>query len=1738
MTNKIISPELQEAMDRARAFPSTSQFKTRKEQLVRRGADYEYENQTVNQLPNYEKLSAGERLITNLLPGFAQSSIAKAMTAFGDSWAGKTLGYLDVLAEGLERGVGTFVQGVAQLGTGENKGLFEGELKSAWYAGSLAADYANTTLEFYTDDKGLHMRVPQELPGAEGLIAARKEISRLVRSGITYKDALERVRAQSYERAGALAIRMQADDLVFHIFGDPINILLGWVKPVERMAAAKILMGGKAIPAEGKTLDTALDVARVALKEAEDAGDAAKVAKATEQVRVAEEFVADFAARAKLGPLEERFLKVVGAMPGEQSWVEKLPQPLRWVGRIATLTPEARAYEYVDNIQRQVIAFVINQADDPYEAVRALQRLASGTLDRQLAHMIVTPQGRAVRGVATAMAQSGTQLLGAYEATTFERRLLDMAATVIQDPGGVHGIMQRLIRGEANVVATNLAEKIALTEGGSEALVKLLTDFGHTAEELPILFKGLPELFKDVAVYSDDLFRVSLVNMVADVAAREGVKLFGVKSRGALLAASEALKASETLAFLRANPAYPIMNWINNDITMLARGAFGNFSLDWARGLWKELGFEPPRLTAGIGMSGMAENIVDDAIAQMSRSAPKGSFAAGATKFADWVKGRNLGNLDMGTWARRVEQAASLRAYTTGFLRGNRMFARGMTRLIADVDPALAKQLGSDVTRVIEDTVRSSMTQGQLDKVLLGENLNLNMSAILNDASRRMGYDIDRVLTTEFTAVVEQELLDAARKSPQAVRDVIAGISGRVQQNIDDLVEEGIKVLVQETAAKVQLEGPGALTGLWGRITDEFYFAHPQHAENVRKIAEAVAAGQDRKTIDLLWRQGLVAEDAYMGRMWNRLEAYIEGARIGAKEALPSGMLNEMASNFRKWRSGWQGFFTWRNKTYAEFFGKKLKGEAFAQGWEQIVAEADARYAKSVAREDQFIGRIDELTGRILPEAEQPLYMSYRARVATWRQADRQMVQDYTQRMAGLTREERRVLWNELWEQRRANWQSVAQEEQAGRAAMAGNQEARATYMTAEAPQVAPTTPATWERTALMDLNELVPDQLYMGTGIDQLWFTRGQEALDTIGEAAIDLASKKPLRLADVSGDLMPAVRAYIEEAKLDIGSRQAASMQFAEFTRDSALLNYNRRCGYNTWLGTLAPYEFWFTGSVQKWVLHSLDRPAMLADYLRVQKFLETAYRPEANLPSRLRGSIRIHLPFLPDWMGKDIFVDPLKMIFPFKRFAYPVEQIIYQLSGDRQATIRKLDELVEQGQITRQEAEEAKELQGGVAWERAKALARQDDAEDRKSAFDLMSMFIQPHAPIVWAYKASQGEEIGTVLPLTRQIGGLAGALGIDPAGPYNPEAAIRKAIGLHPFDEWDDYRVDRMLSNMAGDGEISVAVFQLAMAERGNAKNPEVAIAFQEAQRRAWKEWGVGALGSVIGLPARPYPTGEEKLRELALLYQKAWGDYERGDETAVNRFFEKYPEYETRLALFKKPEERLRQFMVDQLWDKWNSLPVLNQKEAKEQLGVEFDRLFLSKETRAYDMIPLDSLQMWVSLMGGSVPGKLNGKMSLELAPENIAWRAQGFYDTRSGYFPNWYGLQEEYFKLDEGSARTQYRAAHRELPAYWEWRNKWLLKNPDVAPYLTDTPPTYKSEAELQAAQAAQPRLGLEEWHGMLGEPLFNLAQDAIDGEPMPQSAKDKFGEIVERIGLTEKEALEQLSAAIYDVAQ
>jgi len=1978
--------------------------------------------------PNYDKLSGAEKWVMNALPGFSQSSVGKALQWFNETPVGKTLQWLDIGAETLERATGFATQALNAYGNEQTWNDFNKDLKAAWYAGSLSADFSaglNAEVTNYTTDgvskPELRLYFDSDMPGVDGLVRARQKIVQYVGQGMDYREAMLKAQDEEYNSMGALALRAQMHDLFFHVAADPLNVVMGFLKPVEYLQAQrKFLLSAKiatGVETAGDVLkaEEALSAAADIVKVAGEAGDAEKLAEATSSLSKAQEALeiaqeaATSAEKSKLTAAQRFTLWATGGDPmkapvqgnalksllkGKVGEAVDIASQSKW--NPLALTPASRAQEFVNiistNIQSRLLPAVLKNGEYDVSAfARAIDRAAGGAIGPEFGHMVATLEGQHVQQFLKAVAPEVGLVARAYNAAgDFERPLLKFMGAVLGE--NAVGIVRQIEEGQHAALFARLSDKLSMLPDAQKAFEALLAK-GNIAVEAfnPDVLRASLEMFKgDGLVAADSSLAIAAIgDKVAESAMKQAVLRFGVEQRGLVEGMAHLTKQAQSLAFLKLNPTYPVKNFINNVFTMIGRGAMGTFTPGAIEDFWKLRGFMPTRLLEGATVSGeFALKAADDLEKAAMIEGKLNPFVSGAGKaqeiLADaqkfktgwvndasqWMGAINKDGWDFGKAAQQIEKLSSEHASTVFYARGENMFGKtGQSwQKIADFNPQLSRDLGPELSKVIENlTEDAKLNPNILDDLVTGD-LNVSGSALRSTVEQKMGRPLGGILTDEFMASIQDGLTDAIKsRNSSTIETFFDGVKTKLEQHLDNLNDAALETLTQETLGRVKTEGPGGFVKVWGDAMDEWHGGTIRHDLDTAKLAEEIRNGSNPDLVDAMWKRMQRDGQSYWKRQWDRMEARMGGLTEGAKAAGLKLEGSEVTRNFKSWRKDWQGFFEYRNNTLQEFFDAQLAGKPTAQTWEGITQELDARYQKITMAEETYAQAIDNSVAKLLPDQQRELFLSWRERIRDWKKLDKMGVADFRTKVRQLPAEQIQEAYAAHWQQRVDSIKQIWNEERRGLAALGGNPDAMAAYqesiagiqqeaqgafgafdkksggaalgpeeqaqidqyisrhgspeesrtigglreeakrigtipetdaitkprgelpeelssqidatakdfkdqlgsgdapatykteegykhtnssnpqwfqdlgvnkkrvyealdkiikdkgadkgklvekvkeailaamkeanpLTGEPPNDAalkflegfgspesvtsladdleadvvkrlrgmgeqpPTTPQSF----IQDFESIVKPELHTGTGLDQLMYTRGHEAVDAMREEALKMSQKPPLKFGDLDEATQSRLARYFDHVKTGYSDARYASTRFGEFGRDSALLNYNRRYNYNTWLGMVMPYEFWTTQSAAKWALHSIDRPAMLSSYYRIKKFLATAYRPEEGLPSRLRGTVRVPMPFLPDWMQGEMFIDPLKSALPFDSWFGIPEKIQQQQLSDQGVAQRKLQELLNDGKIGQSEYQQALQSQQGPAWERAVTLAQQDDTEERMNGWDFASMMSSPQAPLMWAYNAARGKETGATLPITNTIGSVLGAFGLDPAGPLNPEAAIRKKLGFHPFNEWDDYYTERQLTNMVAEGLISATDARQAMvAHKGDA--------WDAAYKRTGIERSGGPAGAflgLLGLPPKAYPEGEEELRQAKDEYEAAWREYDQTGDYAstVEKFNDEHPGYEERLALFKKPEERLRSFLTDELWSKYNELPDLTQRELVEQLGPQFKEAFLSKETRSPESISTNTMAVWLKLMQGGDPyGQLEGQYvpPSELTDPKIAQQAQVFYDSRGQFFPDYRTLGEEYSKVPAGrvnvappeiaamsetyfalpkgtgersrflrehndfkeyllsdkkfsvSKKQQWLQQHPQYKSYLDWRNNWLLRNPNVAPYVTDKLPKGIEQAQQKAGNQAVPNYTWDEWRGQLGWSLSNLVLDYDRGESLPPVAQEQLSKMANKLG-------------------
>jgi hypothetical protein len=410
-------------------------------------------------------------------------------------------------------------------------------------------------------------------------------------------------------------------------------------------------------------------------------------------------------------------------------------------------------------------------------------------------------------------------------------------------------------------------------------------------------------------------------------------------------------------------------------------------------------------------------------------------------------------------------------------------------------------------------------------------------------------------------------------------------------------------------------------------------------------------------------------------------------------------------------------------------------------------------------------------------------------------------------------------------------------------------------------------------------------------------------------------------------------------------------------------------------------------------------------------------------------------IRLPFLPEWMGEGVFVDPMRLIYPFERFAKPFEKMATQNNIQAKKAATLLQQWMAEESAGEDEVTQALTTQQGVLWDKAWAQAGNEMDKEISNPMDFMALMSGFSLPIQWAYQLAMGrkDKIGQ-LPPTRMIQAATGALGIGGPEGVNLEAPLRKAVGLPEYDQYHDIAIDRMIAGMAAEGTVSPRDAQLAMIERSGP-------VYELAQRRTAKMGAAKYAFSPLSLDF--YAEGEQMQRGLQAEWNVAIEAWKKGDKSAFNQFFEDHPEYEAQRAAWRDPEERLQKFLISEVWDRYMALEPQQKYEVKRQLGPAFTDAFLDKETRSYESLSAETLAMWSQMMGGSAAGVDVPQMQMN--PVEVDPMKEMMSNFSPTLARQWLGYTVAGQELSEG--------ALKELGRLWEAVgkpegdfNKWLKK--------------------------------------------------------------------------------------------
>jgi hypothetical protein len=625
---------------------------------------------------------------------------------------------------------------------------------------------------------------------------------------------------------------------------------------------------------------------------------------------------------------------------------------------------------------------------------------------------------------------------------------------------------------------------------------------------------------------------------------------------------------------------------------------------------------------------------------------------------------------------------------------------------------------------------------------------------------------------------------------------------------------------------------------------------------------------------------------------------------------------------------------------------------------------------------------------------------------------------------------------------------------------------------------------------ALGDLS--IPHDEIMAEGMK----TEVRPLLEAMREIALKQVSDPAARMdgmRDMSPEGQKMLRQYMKQVQNEMASAKLSTMRWGETKRDEALLNYSKRYGIDRYLEIAYPYQFFYTRSMMSWAARAIDKPAWFANYARIKRQQD---RYERDIPERLRGKIKIDMPWMPDWMGDSMYINPMGLFTP-ANFLKPFERMQSDSTMQQQEAERILQEWSADESVSATAAQTAAQTRTGTTWERALAEAKIRRESEIGNPLDFFNTMLGPAWYLTTPLNAmgiktsiSDGDPNKiTSTPLmntsraldTVTQGTWAEGFG-NVAGIYaKVEQGIQKKLGVPEFGEYGDYYIDRQLANMTAEGAISAEDAQMAMMER-SGKN------FEDARERVKLELamrvptmaalmagltadnfaqGVGRAASTM--PASLFgaallPAGELEYRGLKQEWNEALKKSDAGDKTAIPEFFDENPEYQAYLSKGKPPEERIKSFLIGQIWDGYMELGETNQKQARAQMGDLFSQSFLDKETRSYDTLTVEQLTDWAKMFGKKTPLPLsteaapqvdtlggNEPAALNLYDPQVTQYTDAYFSQLREKFPNYYQTEQGYYNIPK-SERTAYLMAHPDLKQYWNWKDSWSQAHPELVP--------------------------------------------------------------------------------------
>ena len=604
--------------------------------------------------------------------------------------------------------------------------------------------------------------------------------------------------------------------------------------------------------------------------------------------------------------------------------------------------------------------------------------------------------------------------------------------------------------------------------------------------------------------------------------------------------------------------------------------------------------------------------------------------------------------------------------------------------------------------------------------------------------------------------------------------------------------------------------------------------------------------------------------------------------------------------------------------------------------------------------------------------------------------------------------------------------------------------------------------------------------------------------------EIAGDITNNRMYNGSQLTAGQAKQVDSWLNQVDQSMKSNKLSAVKYGETMKDYTMLDYTDRTGWDEAYSMAYPYQFWYTHSFRNWAMRTLDNTSMFASFYKLRDAQKKMGK--IGVPTRMKDKTRLSWAFLPEWAGGSTYFDPLSQFFPAGSLFSMLDVFNDDKSKLTRTAYYHLADMAKLGEITEEQAMEAREAGEGDTWDAALEWASTNTGYS--NPYTLASQFMQPSMFVDVGVNLLFGspEEIPPtpILNLSRSLAGMFGEdtlVGKALGAPAQAEGKLRQHVyGMTPaqaqFGSFGDYYVKRQLAGMLTMSEISPENYSKTLLDMDNGKYDSEW--YSMAYERAFEEVNLkqpgylaamaykgGANLGVIGattfasvFPQGVISQGELEYRGHQRENNRAWEIYNAtGDKTAMHEFYNKHPEYRLRSNIFiNDPKIQAKSLLITNIWDLYSGLSKANQKVAIETFGQEFQRAFLEDVTKDEFSVELDTLARWAQMLGSSVPESIpeaQEAFSEEPVQELDKWDDQhakdygGFIEERERLFPTWYVLQGKYYDLPQ-SERSQFTRDFPQFQEYRDWKTDYLKKQPGISSVVESGSINYGTNDELK----------------------------------------------------------------------